>query len=201
MPRTGRRPGATQTREQILDAAREQFADKGYNGTTIRGIARAAGVDPALVHHFFGTKEDVFTAAMQLPLNPREALWRVIGQSEGDRAETIVRFFLSIWEDPEGRAPMLAMVRSATTHEPATRAIREFMETVILNHVATNAEVSPLRASMMASQLFGMVLLRHIIGVQPLASATPEEIVQIYTPALRAVLEPPQPPEGASEVT
>ncbi|GAA3764592.1 AcrR family transcriptional regulator [Spinactinospora alkalitolerans] len=189
MARTGRRPGATQTREKILEAARAQFSEKGYDGATIRGIAREAGVDPALVHHFFGAKDQVFIAAMRLPYDPGEVLRRIIADTRHDRAEAIVRFFLDVWEDPRTRAPMLALVRSAATQEQAATTVRGFMKDILFHHVAGELGIPALRAALVASQLFGMVLVRYVIQVEPLASAAPDEVIALYAPALRAVIE------------
>ncbi|TQN33134.1 TetR family transcriptional regulator [Haloactinospora alba] len=188
MARTGRRPGNTRSREQILRAAREQFSELGYDGVSIRGIARGAGVDPALVHHFFGAKDAVFVAAMRLPYNPGEVLRGIVADSGHDRAEAVVRFFLGVWEDPGTREPMLAFVRSAVTNERAAEAVRGFTQDVITRHVAAEVGISPLRASLVAAQLFGMVLVRYLAAAEPLASAPPEEVVATYAPAVRTVL-------------
>lgn len=196
MGRTGRRPGATQTREQILEAAREQFAEMGYNGATIRGIARRAGVDPALVHHFFGAKDQVFIAAMQLPYNPADVVRRLVTAPGPDRAEALVRFFFDIWERPETRTPMVAMLRSATTHDHAATTVREFMSHVLQRHIAAEVGISPVRAGVVASQLFGLVVIRYVIGVEPLASASVEELVRICEPAISAILDAPEPDAG-----
>ncbi|WP_344100575.1 TetR/AcrR family transcriptional regulator [Nocardiopsis rhodophaea] len=189
MARTGRRPGTTQTREEILRAAREQFADQGYDGATIRGIARAAGVDPALVHHYFGAKQRVFIAAMRLPFNPADEVRAIMADRERDHAEAILRFFLRMWDDPRTRDPMLALVRSATSHDKAAEAVRGFMNDLVVHHISTELGLPPLRAAMIGSQLFGIVLLRHVVGVEVVRSADTEEIVAMYAPALRAMIE------------
>src|ERR687890_2439282 len=100
-PRRGRRPGAPDTRATILDAARTAFAQKGFAGTTIRAVATAAGVDAALVHHYFGTKDDLFLAALELPVDPRVALAPAIAAGPDGAGERMLRVFLSVWDDPE----------------------------------------------------------------------------------------------------
>ncbi|WP_046468626.1 TetR/AcrR family transcriptional regulator [Allosalinactinospora lopnorensis] len=192
MARTGRRPGATRTREQILKAAREQFAEAGYDGATIREIARRAGVDPALVHHFFGSKEQIFVAAMRLPFNPAEVVHDIVADPERDLAEGILRFFLGVWENPETRAPLLAFFRSATTNDKAAAAIRGFIDDVLVEHIAAELGVPPMRAGMVGSQLFGIAMVRYVVGVDAVASADSDDIVRIYAPAIRAVLGKPE---------
>lgn len=101
MGRTGRRRGNAGTRQQILDIARTQFADLGYEGVSLRGIARAAGVDPALVHHYFDGKSGLFADVMQLPLDPAVALPAVLSGDVDRLGERLLRFFLSLWESPD----------------------------------------------------------------------------------------------------
>ncbi len=130
--RPGRRPGPSQTREAVLGAARRLFAERGYEKTTIRAIGREADVDAALVHHFFGTKEQVFVAAMAFPFDPADLIREVVcGPREG-LAQRLVRFFLSVWRDPEARAPFVAILRSATTNEQAAAMLREFISSALL---------------------------------------------------------------------
>src|SRR3954468_4972611 len=112
----GRRPGATTTREGILDSARHLFASRGYDGTTIRGIATAAGVDPALVHHYFGSKDQLFLAAVEAPADPAELLPAVLAGGRDRLGESVVRLLLSIWDVPM-RSAGLALVRSAVGNE------------------------------------------------------------------------------------
>lgn len=188
MARTGRRPGATRTREEILRAARLDFAEKGYDGASVRGIARRAGVDPALVHHYFGTKDQVFVAAMEIPYDPGELLERIMLDPEHDPAEAVVRTFLRVWDDEHGRAPFVALLRSAMTSERAADVLRGFMTDVLARQIAPKIGVEPLRAALISSQLFGMVLVRHVVRVEPLASADPEEVVARYAPAVRLVM-------------
>src|SRR3954469_11292384 len=96
----GRRPGAPDTRADILAAARALFADRGFGRTTIRAVASDAGVDPALVHHYFGTKDDLFVASLQLPVDPRERLAPALAGGPDGAAERILRVFLEVWDEP-----------------------------------------------------------------------------------------------------
>jgi AcrR family transcriptional regulator len=141
--RAGRRAGQSGTREAILAAARAQFADRGYSGATIRAIAAAAGVDPALIHHFHGSKEQLFAAAMRLPVVPSEVLMAALAPG-GRRAGTslgehLVRTVLGMWESEEVRGPFLGLLRSAVTSEQAAVMMREFVTEAILRPVARAA--------------------------------------------------------------
>jgi AcrR family transcriptional regulator len=138
--RRGRRGGDSGTREAILAAARSRFGDYGYDGATIRGIAADAGVDAALVHHFFGTKERLFAAAMRLPVNPGDLLTAALapgarepGQGLG---EHLVRTVLGAWEVTEMRSTFLGLLRSAVTSEQAAGMMREFATEAILSRIA-----------------------------------------------------------------
>jgi len=188
--RPGRRPGSTDSRGEILAAARQLFAERGYDGATIRGIAQAAGVDAALVHHFFGTKEQVFVAAMELPFQPAEVLPQLLASGRREElGERLVRLFLTVWRDPTGRAPVLALLRSATTNEQAAGMMRQFVTATLLGRLADSLQVPRLRITAAAAQLVGVVMLRYVIGVEPLASAGEEEIVRLIAPTIQRYLD------------
>ncbi len=182
--RPGRRPGPSQTRDAVRSAARRLFAELGYDKTTIRAIGREAGVDAALVHHFFGTKEQVFVAAMELPFEPSAVIPEILAGPRDELAERVVRLFLSVWRNPEGRAPILAILRSATTNERAAAMFREFIAAAMLSRLADALGLTRLRVEAAAAQLVGVVLVRYVIGVEPLASASEEQIVRLVTPVL-----------------
>ncbi|MFC3994547.1 TetR family transcriptional regulator [Nocardiopsis sediminis] len=194
MARTGRRPGATRTRDQILSAAREQFAELGFGGATIRGIARAAEVDPALVHHFFGSKEDVFVAAMRLPYNPATVIREILAQAGPDPAPSVLRGLLRIWDAPETQATMVGLIRSAVADDRTARVIRDFLSDMVVQQVSAELGVPPLRATAAASQLLGLIVLRYVLRIEPVASAGHEDIVREYSPALGALIGAAAPP-------
>ncbi len=189
-PRTGRRAGESGTREAILDAARERFAAHGYEGATIRGIAADAGVDPALVHHFYGTKEKLFVAAMRFPIVPSEILPEIVATDRERLGEAIVRFVLTIWGDPEARATGLGLLRSAVTNEGAARMLREFVSSAIIGSVVWVAEMPDpeLRASLVASQVVGLAFARFVVQLEPIASASVEELVTAIGPTIQRYL-------------
>jgi AcrR family transcriptional regulator len=190
--RRGRRPGSPDTRATILTEARALFASKGYAGTSVRAVAAAAGVDAALVHHYFGTKDDLFLAALQVPLDPREVLVPVAAGGIDGAGERLLRTFLMVWDDEATRLPLLTLVRGVFDPE-GQRLVRDGFMRMVLAPVAAALEVddAELRMSLVASQLRGIVLVRYVVGVEPLASATPDQLVAAYAPALQRYLEGP----------
>jgi AcrR family transcriptional regulator len=186
--RPGRRPGPTETREAILAAARDLFAEKGYDGVSIRAIARAADVDPALVHHFFGTKEGVFIAAVRFPVNPIELLPKIIAAPPDKLGETMARVFLEIWSDPERRAPIVGMLRSAMTNEQAATMMREFIMSALFARAADIRGIPLIRIQAAAGQMIGVALLRYVLEVEPLASVSEDELIELIAPTLQRYL-------------
>ncbi|GIF14420.1 TetR family transcriptional regulator [Actinoplanes teichomyceticus] len=194
--RTGRRPGNPDTREAILAAARAAFAERGYDGTSIRAVATGAGVDPALVHHYFGTKDKLFLAAMQAPLDPQELL---DAATEGDPEQLGVRFvrlFLRIWDGPGGAAGV-ALLRSAVGNEWTAHLFREFVGSQILRRAVPRLGLDdaqgPLRVSLAASHMVGIAMARYVIKVEPLASAPAEVIAAAVGPSVQRYLTDPLP--------
>jgi AcrR family transcriptional regulator len=189
MPRSGRRPGAGGTREKILAAARSHFGEAGYEGATIRGIAGKAGVDPALVLHYFGSKEGVFLAAVELPINPAEVIPRLLAPGLDGLGRRLVRFFLDTWESPAG-SPMLGLIRSMVGNERAAALMRDFISREVLGRLAEALELDhpQLRASLAASQLVGLAMLRYVVKVEPLASAAPDEVADWVAPGVQRYL-------------
>jgi AcrR family transcriptional regulator len=185
MARAGRRPGQTETREQILAAARGLFAEQGYEGTTIRGIAAAAEVNPALIHHFFGSKEQVFAASLDLPIDPTVVVSIVTTGPREQAGERFVRLFLSVWGNPQTRSPFLALMRSVASNENAARMMREFLRRAIIDKVGPALGVSELRMTAVGTQLMGLALLRYIVQVEPLASASEDEVVAMIAPVIQ----------------
>jgi AcrR family transcriptional regulator len=192
--RRGRRPGAPDTRAAILAAAREQFACAGFSGTTIRAVAAAAGVDAALVHHYFGTKDDLFVAALELPVDPRIVLAPVIEQGPDGAAERMLRVFLSVWDDPDHRLPMLGLVRGLL--EPSGQQLMRdgFLDVVIGPiGVAFGIDEPERRMPLVASQVLGLITLRYLLEVEPLASMPHDELVATYAPTIQRYLTGPLP--------
>ncbi|MGV9880846.1 TetR/AcrR family transcriptional regulator [Streptomyces sp. NPDC003006] len=196
-PRRRGRPSRTQsetgpaTRDRILQAARDEFSERGYEKTSVRGIAKAAGVDPALVHHYFGTKEQVFEAAITVSFAP--ALEAPAAVEEGPLdgvGERLTRFILGVWENPATRAPLLAIVRSAVNNDTAAAVFRRLIATQLLGRIAHRLDLpdAELRAELAAAQLVGIAMLRYVIKVEPLASADVEQIMARVAPVVQGHL-------------
>ncbi|MEV0239649.1 TetR family transcriptional regulator [Streptomyces sp. NPDC050674] len=194
--RRGRPPRAesADTRDRILAAARDEFSERGYEKTSVRGIAKSAGVDSALVHHYFGTKEQVFEAAITQSFGPALQAPKAIEEGPLDGVgERLARFFFGIWENPATRAPVLAIVRSALTNETAAAVFRRIVATQVLRRIAGRLEQpdAELRAELAAAQLVGTAILRYVVKVEPLASADPEQIIARIAPVVQGHLTGP----------
>jgi AcrR family transcriptional regulator len=140
VPRTGRRPGAGGTDEKSLAAARAHVARVGFEGGTVRGIAAESSVDPSLVLHYFGSKEGLFRAAVDFPVDPAAFIPRLLAPGLDGLGERLVRFFLETWDSPAGR-PLLALVRSVVASEDAAALLREFVGREVLGRLARALEV------------------------------------------------------------
>lgn len=187
--RRGRRPGAPDTRSAILDAAREHFAGAGFSGTTIRAVAADAGVDPALVHHYFGSKDELFVAALQLPVDPRVVLAPVVAAGPESAGEGLLRAMLGVWDQPENRLPLVAVIRSVL--EPTGRRLLSegFLPVVIEPiGVALGIDHPDVRMPLVASQVVGLIMLRYVLDAEPLASMSTDDVVAAYAPTLQRYL-------------
>lgn len=191
--RSGRRPGDSGTRQAILDAARHSFGELGFARTTIRGVARAAGVDPALVHHYFGSKEGLFASALELPVDPAAMVPMILAEGLDGVGERIVRTFLAIWDATPGQGPMLALLRSAVSDERAAASLRDFLTRVVLRPLAEAAggEDARLRAALVASHMLGVAVTRYVVRLEPVASAPPDELARTIGPSLQRYLTGP----------
>ncbi|MER6527843.1 TetR family transcriptional regulator [Streptomyces sp. NPDC001508] len=179
------------TRDRILTAAREEFSERGYEKTSVRGIAKAAGVDSALVHHYFGTKEQVFEAAIEVAFAPALNASNVVGAGPLDGiGERLTRFFFGIWENPTSRAPLLAILRSAVNNETAAAVFRRLIASQLLRRIAGQLELpdAELRAELAAAQLVGCAMLRYVIKMEPIASADLEQIITRAAPVVQGHL-------------
>jgi AcrR family transcriptional regulator len=186
----GRRAGGSTTREQILAAARDRFARQGYARTTVRAVAADAGVDPALVHYFYGSKDRLFAAAMALAVNPAEIIAEVLQGERTGIGERLVRRALEAWDEPEAQASLAALVRSAASHDAAAATLRGFVEGELVPRLAAvAAEPEPaLRAALVGSQLGGLIVARYILGIEPLASSDRDRLVASIGPTLERYL-------------
>lgn len=190
----GRRQGASTSRNLIVASARGLFAEHGYAATSLREIARVAGVDPALVHHYFASKEELFNACVELPLDPAQVLAVVGATPPQERGEQIVRTLLELWDSPAQPA-LLTLLRNATGSHGHNALIREVFLTRILAKTTTglpgDAQEVALRGSLMASQVFGVMFARYILRLEPLASASHDEVTALVAPTVQRYLTGP----------
>jgi AcrR family transcriptional regulator len=193
--RMGRRPGESGSREAILEAASARFAQHGYEGATIRGIATDAGVDPALVHHFFGTKDRLFVAAMRLPINPAEVIPKVVAAGIEGAGERLAAIFVRTIRELGDANPILGLLRSATAHPSAARMLRDFFTIAVLEKVATELDVPQprLRAALCASQMMGLVVAHQVVGLPPLVEANTETLIAAIGPVIQHYMSDPLP--------
>jgi AcrR family transcriptional regulator len=174
----------------IVDAARSSFAANGYDKSSLRGIARDAGVDPALVHHYFDGKAALFAETMAVPVNPAEVIARIIAGDRDRLGWRLVETFLTIWEPLERREAMVALARSSMTSEEAARMLREFLGREVFGRIAasTGAPDPQLRGALAASQMIGLVMARYVLRVPGLADTSPTELVERLGPVLQGYL-------------
>lgn len=191
--RPGRRPGTSRTREGIADAARRLFADRGFDRTSLRAVADAAGVDQALVSHYYGSKQQLFVAVTELPFEPELVVPQLVSGDRATLGRRVAEFLLSILESVEGRSRITGLVRAAASEPEAARMVRELVSNRIFKPLAESLDVddAPLRATLVGSQVIGLTMARYVVQVEPLASADPETVVAAIAPTLqRYLLEP-----------
>jgi AcrR family transcriptional regulator len=186
----GRRPGVSGTRVAVADAARSCFAELGYDRASIRVVADRAGVDPALVMHFFGSKQRLFVSVMALPFEPEDVLPALVGGRRSEAGARLARFIVGVLEDPQQRLVMTGMVRSAAAGFELADLVREAVSSRMVGALADGLEVAdaPLRASLVASQIIGLIMARYIIRIEPLASLDADAVVEALGPNFQRYL-------------
>ncbi|MGP0101865.1 MAG: TetR family transcriptional regulator [Solirubrobacteraceae bacterium] len=194
MPR-GRRAGPTRTRQEILDAARDAFAASGYDAVSVRAIARKAGVDPALVHHFFDGKPQLFAAAMELPVDPQPFLAALLAGERETLGPRLVLALVELWDRPDGFQGFLGLIRGAASHADAARLLREFVTSEILGRLATAAapDAPDARAALAGAQIVGLAMARKIACIEPIATAEPAWLAATVGPVVQHYLTAPLP--------
>lgn len=186
----GRRPGADDgegARAAIVRAAAQEFTDAGYDGISLRAVARRAGVDPALVHHYFADKADLFAATLQIPIRPDRLVAQILKGPRERIGTSIVGTIVARFADPGTRDAILALVRTALGHEFAARMLRQFLLREVLQRVTAELGLDDgeRRAGFAASQLVGLIIARYGIRLGPLAEATDEDVVATVGPVVQ----------------
>ena len=192
MPGRGRRPlGSPDARRAVLDAARELFAERGFERTTMRAVAARAGVDPALIYHYFGDKDGLLFAALQPPEDAATVFAGLAGAAAGRTGEELVRRLVRLWEDrPEVREQMAAILRTGLSHDHAGRLLRDILSSFILAALGDVLadDRRELRAALIGSHIGGLMLARYILKVPGAAAASPEDLVQAVGPVVQHYL-------------
>ena len=187
--RRGPRP-EVDTRAAIVAAAREEFSANGFEGASVRAVARRAEVDPALVRHYFGGKEALFAASLELPFDPSSILGTVVAGGPDGIGERLVRAFCGLWDPPEHRERLVAVLRTIVAGGDVATSIPGFVAGHLVRQMATAGGASdPARAAaLVVSQVAGMALLRYVLELEPVASAEIDELVAWYGPTLQRYL-------------
>lgn len=189
----GRRPGSPDTAGRILEAARTAFGERGFNATTIRAVAADAGVDPALVHHYFATKADLYAAAIEIPLSPSTVIPRVFGGEASGLGRRVTEFFFSVWESPESRRPLLAMLGGAFGgNDRGSAGFREFLVAGILDPaveaIGGGGDIEE-RVELAMAHLLGIAVLRYVVVLEPLASLDVPRLVDLVAPRVQSYFD------------
>jgi AcrR family transcriptional regulator len=190
----GRRPGPSRTRQTILDVARDEFAQRGFDAATVRQIARRAGVDPAMIAHHFGSKQQLFLAALEVPFDPAAEIAEVVEGPREELAGRLLGRLLRVWDSPLG-AGALAVVRTAVQREDTAALIRDLALSRALRPLMATMDGTPeerlWRANLAASQIIGLIFTRYVVRLEPLASATHADVVASIAPTLQRYLTGP----------
>ncbi|HEV2712595.1 MAG TPA: TetR family transcriptional regulator [Gaiellaceae bacterium] len=198
--RSGRRPGDSGTREAIREAAARLFAERGYDRTSMRAIAAAAGVDQKLIAHFFGSKQRLFVEVFTPPFDPAVAIPELFAADRADIGERVANFLLGVLESPEGRRRMTGLIRAAASQPEAAAMVRDLIGREILARIveALGVEDADVRASLLGSQVVGLAMARYIVGVEPLASMPAGAVAAAIAPNLQRYLVEPLPVAATS---
>jgi AcrR family transcriptional regulator len=192
--RRGPRPAGEDTRARITEAARSEFADKGYEGTSMRSVARVAGVDPALVHHYFDGKADLFAQAVVMTrVNPAMLVERVLDGPLEALGERLVRTFLAVWDDPDNQERLVALVRAVHTNDEVGALFRQFVAREVVGQVTRRTQVPDpeLRGALAAAQIVGLATTRYVVRMPPMVDASPDELARWLGPTLQRYLVDP----------
>lgn len=185
----GRPPGRTETRQSILDASVAQFAAHGYDGTSLRAVAAAAGVDQKLIAHYFDSKHGLFTAALQLPLDPAALLPALLAGDRKTLGERMATTMVDVLEERATRERLLAVLRAAASQPEVARTLRGFLEREVLARAAEQlGPDAPRRLALCASQFVGLAMARHVVEIGPLVQTSAGELVAALGPTFQRYL-------------
>lgn len=187
----GRRTGSPDTRDLIRQAARKRFLSDGYQAVTMRSVAADAGVDVALVSYYFGSKQGLFGATMSFAANPAEVFQAQLAGDLATLGSRALRSLLTVWDDPETGAPLLAVATTATVDQDLKRLVREGVGQEIVARLAERLEGpnGSQRAAAFTAQMAGIIFTRYVLRLEPIASMSIDDVVDILAPALQLALD------------
>jgi AcrR family transcriptional regulator len=187
----GRRPGTNDTRETILDAARDLFAAHGYERASMRAIAARAKVDPSLIVHYFASKEGLLREALTLPMDPRQVLAAGLADVPDEKVgEELVRVVLGVWEQEDVRSRLLSLLRTAVSHDLAMLVLRQTLQRTVIAAVArlVDDESAEMRAGLVATQMAGLAMTRYLVGLPSVAQASVDQLAMAIGPSVQRYL-------------
>jgi AcrR family transcriptional regulator len=184
--------------KQVLDAARAAYSRRGYLNTTLKGVAAAAGVAPDVVRRYYDNREALFVAAMRLPFDPAMSVAQLMAPGIDGMGERLVRVTLRLLDDPETREQLAEMVRDGAGASRATASLREFLEAEVVDRAAQLLGVpdARMRVTLATSYLLGFATTRYVLKLEPIASASEDDIVRLVAPAVQSALTTPTAPPG-----
>lgn len=192
--RAGRRPGHPETQQVILAAAQRLFAERGYAKTTIRAVAEAAEVDPALVPYYFQSKEGLFRAALDVPIDPEKLIDTILAEGDVPAPLRLVQAYLAIWDAPESELAMIGFFRRIISEPETVDLMRDFIGTTALQRAVSTllADTDPtqarLRIELVMSHLVGLMVLRKVLKVSPIADMTSDQVATLVAPTIAQYL-------------
>jgi AcrR family transcriptional regulator len=183
----GRRRGSADSRAEIVTAAGREFIERGYDGASFRGIARRAGVDAALVHHYFTDKAELFTESIQAPIRPDRLVAEILKGPREQVGENLIRALLTTVEQGKTRDRVIGLIRTALGHDFAATMLRQFLFREVFHRIADGLGVADgeLRANLVASQVVGLIVVRYGVKAEPLASESVDEVVRRVGPVIQ----------------
>ena len=186
-PRSDGQTGEASAKSAIIHAAEAEFADRGYEAASLRAIARRAAVDPALVHHYFEDKADLFAATIKAPVRPDKVIASILNGPRDQVGDSVVRYLIEQLGDTKARTRVVVLLRTAVGTGPAGRILKEFLVREVFLRLAAgiSGDDAELRASLAASQIIGLMITRYVLALEPLASASVDDVVARVGPVVQ----------------
>lgn len=192
--RRGRRTGRTDTRDSILAAATALFATRSFDQVSTRDIGQAAGVDPAMIHHYFGSKAELFRTTLQAPIDPAKVFGDLAGRTPTEQAQQLIHRAIRVWDSPAGAA-IFAVVRNVVSNQRIAALAREFLVVRVVRPIVRehepDAEQARQREALIVAHMAGILMARYMLQLEPLVSASADDITRWFAPNLERALVAP----------